>query len=364
MRPCSRDDCDQPAATTQSPCRASPFALRPAPGAPFPWLQQPRASPAGGQTPGRISVCERALPTVGERERGGGLVPHDARRCDQAPLIYPPGHVQDVVKVLGLARVHRGPESLRHPPVECRGLHRGVAQRACHLRKHAHDHDSVLPFGPGASPAPRVILDLTMASAPCTARITTKVREKRRSRSASIAALKQPCVPLVGESSPTLRQRADRCSAWRSRSPTRCRTGYAGSRCVQLEHLSVGSGVIVIFAVWAHLTASAHFRAGPLGPYPAGYPKRPAGGQVTHLGFPLPYLSRRGVSTTVRGEGGCVRALRGTGLRAGARPYFGPRLGVGSRVGDKMFDGVIPLGEALRPLNLSRPYTRACRQQQ
>lgn len=36
---------------------------------------------------------------------------------------------------------------------------------------------------------------------------------------------------------------------------------------------------------------------------------------------------------------------------------------VGSGVGDKMFDWVIPLGEALRPLNLSRPSTRACRQE-
>jgi hypothetical protein len=36
---------------------------------------------------------------------------------------------------------------------------------------------------------------------------------------------------------------------------------------------------------------------------------------------------------------------------------------VGSGVGDEMFDGVIPLGEALRPLDLSRPSTRvACRQ--
>jgi hypothetical protein len=44
-------------------------------------------------------------------------------------------------------------------------------------------------------------------------------------------------------------------------------------------------------------------------------------------------------------------------VRAGARAYFGPRRGVGSRVGDVMFDGVIPLGEALRPLDLSRPST-------
>jgi hypothetical protein len=28
-----------------------------------------------------------------------------------------------------------------------------------------------------------------------------------------------------------------------------------------------------------------------------------------------------------------------------------------------MLDGVIPLGEALRPLDLSRPFTRACRQE-
>ena len=31
-------------------------------------------------------------------------------------------------------------------------------------------------------------------------------------------------------------------------------------------------------------------------------------------------------------------------VRAGARAYFGPRPGVGSRAGDMMFDGVIPLG--------------------
>ena len=57
------------------------------------------------------------------------------------------------------------------------------------------------------------------------------------------------------------------------------------------------------------------------------------------LGPVQPYLSLGGVSTTVRGEGGCVRVLRGTGLRAGARPYFGPRPRGWLRVGDKMFDG-------------------------
>jgi hypothetical protein len=48
-----------------------------------------------------------------------------------------------------------------------------------------------------------------------------------------------------------------------------------------------------MFAIGAHLTASALFRAGPLGPYPAGYPKRSAGGQVICLGFPLPFGRRR-----------------------------------------------------------------------
>ena len=49
--------------------------------------------------------------------------------------------------------------------------------------------------------------------------------------------------------------------------------------------------------------------------------------------------------------------MSGVGLRAGARPYFGPRLGVGSRVGDKMFDGVIPLGgkRCGRSIFLGRP---------
>jgi len=50
----------------------------------------------------------------------------------------------------------------------------------------------------------------------------------------------------------------------------------------------------------------------------------------------------------------CARAPRLTSVRD-------PR--VGSGAGDKMFDGVIPLGEALRPLSLSRPSTRACRQE-
>ena len=51
----------------------------------------------------------------------------------------------------------------------------------------------------------------------------------------------------------------------------------------------------------------------------------------------------------------CARAPSLTSVR-------NPR--VGSGAGDMMCDGVIPLGEALRPLDLSGPSTRTCRQQQ
>jgi hypothetical protein len=76
------------------------------------------------------------------------------------------------------------------------------------------------------------------------------------------------------------------------------------------------------------------------------------------------YLSGGGLSSAAMGNsaGGpwacwirrCARAPGLTSVRD-------PR--VGSGVGDEMFDGVIPLGEALRPLDLSRRSTRmACRQ--
>ena len=77
------------------------------------------------------------------------------------------------------------------------------------------------------------------------------------------------------------------------------------------------------------------------------------------------YLSGRRVvkwPSRVVAFGGCVGVLD-LALRAGARAYFGPRPWVSSGAGDEMFDGVIPLGEALRPLDLSRRSTRvACRQ--
>ncbi len=63
-----------------------------------------------------------------------------------------------------------------------------------------------------------------------------------------------------------------------------------------------------------------------------------------------PYLPRRRLSSAVGllkspGAGGCVDVwCAADRVRAGAQPYFGPRPRVGSVVGDKMFDGVIPLG--------------------
>jgi hypothetical protein len=68
-------------------------------------------------------------------------------------------------------------------------------------------------------------------------------------------------------------------------------------------------------------------------------------------------------TSSFRGRVGVVgRADR---LRAGAHAYFGPRPRVGSGAGDKMLMGSCSRrGEALRPLNLSRPSTRTCRQRQ
>ena len=64
--------------------------------------------------------------------------------------------------------------------------------------------------------------------------------------------------------------------------------------------------------------------------------------------------------------GGGVWALgRADRLRAGAHAYFGPRPSGWLRGRRQDVDGVLfPLGEALRPLNLSRPSTRTCRQRQ
>jgi hypothetical protein len=92
---------------------------------------------------------------------------------------------------------------------------------------------------------------------------------------------------------------------------------------------------------------------------------RKSGGDA---GAPLPtaaYLSGGGVVKCPRvdlggGPWACWirRCARAPGLTSVRDPGW-------FRVGDKMFDGVIPLGEALRPLNLSRRFTRgACRQQQ
>ena len=85
----------------------------------------------------------------------------------------------------------------------------------------------------------------------------------------------------------------------------------------------------------------------------------------------LPYLSRRLVSSgrsrfvgeraTPAGGAWARWAGQGCARVPGLTLVHDPAV---QRAGDKMFDGVIPLGEALRPLDLSGPSTRACRQQQ
>jgi hypothetical protein len=73
------------------------------------------------------------------------------------------------------------------------------------------------------------------------------------------------------------------------------------------------------------------------------------------MSSPVPGQSRLGGE---RGRVGIWCCARAPGLTLVRDPR------VGSGAGDEMFDGVIPLGEALRPLDLSRPSTRvACRQQ-
>ena len=121
-------------------------------------------------------------------------------------------------------------------------------------------------------------------------------------------------------------------------------------------------------------SAPARPREGPLRAR-AGSADRWSPSFVAPLTFPRPaatlfvsYLSHRGVSSTcpwvVAAPGGpwagwfqrrCARAPSLTSVLV-------PGLAPG---GDKMFDGVIPLGEALRPLSLSRRSTRrrpTCRQ--
>ena len=78
------------------------------------------------------------------------------------------------------------------------------------------------------------------------------------------------------------------------------------------------------------------------------------------LTYPAVGLSRAAMGNSAGRPWACWmwRCARAPGLTL----VHDPR--VGSGAGDEMFDGVIPLGEALRPLDLSRPSTRvACRQQ-
>jgi hypothetical protein len=73
--------------------------------------------------------------------------------------------------------------------------------------------------------------------------------------------------------------------------------------------------------------------------------------------------SRKGVDGGGKGSfGGALARWRGW-LCARAPGLTSVRDPGWLRVGDMMFDGVIPLGEALRPLDLSRPSTVRWRQQ-
>ena len=76
-------------------------------------------------------------------------------------------------------------------------------------------------------------------------------------------------------------------------------------------------------------------------------------------------LIRRWGCQGLHGSDGAVRGLVGCGSFARGRPGLLRSAALELWwAGDEMFDGVIPLGEALRPLNLSRRSTRvACRQQ-
>ncbi|MCA1681401.1 MAG: hypothetical protein LC777_21870, partial [Actinobacteria bacterium] len=74
---------------------------------------------------------------------------------------------------------------------------------------------------------------------------------------------------------------------------------------------------------------------------------------------------RSGLTVSAFAEfGGALARLRVRGVVCARAPSLtsvhDPRVGCGA--GDMMFDGVIPLGEALRPLGLSGPSTRAWRQ--
>jgi len=86
---------------------------------------------------------------------------------------------------------------------------------------------------------------------------------------------------------------------------------------------------------------------------------------VARLGFGPAYLSGGGVVKASMVRRGVVRGLVGCGSFARGRPGLlrSAALDCGGPA-TRCLMGVIPLGEALRPLDLSRPFTRvACRQQ-
>ena len=88
--------------------------------------------------------------------------------------------------------------------------------------------------------------------------------------------------------------------------------------------LSVGSGVIVIFAAWAHLTASARFRVRAPGPV-SGRLSRDRRLEDRHhgRGFPLPFGRRHWASRS-----SCSRRGVGPSSRSAYRSTTGPRTGL------------------------------------
>jgi hypothetical protein len=92
---------------------------------------------------------------------------------------------------------------------------------------------------------------------------------------------------------PVARRRTIRSLSWSVSS-----AGPFTATLVAASNLSVGSGVVVIFASLAHLTASARFRARAQARYPAGYPGRPPGGGDRHVPVPR-CLSTTGVRFSV-----------------------------------------------------------------
>ena len=150
---------------------------------------------------------------------------------------------------------------------------------------------------------------------------------------------------------------------------------------VVASNLSVGSGVIVIFAAWAHLTASARFRARAQGPV-SGQLSTTTSWRTDHpRWFPVAFrppafasrssCSRRGVGpssrsayrTWVRTPTGLPRSAH-TSSDRGGRPLYPGDGGAHPDRGD-FPAGRLPLrnGQSLHPANIPSARTRLTRHQ-